>query len=112
MIAEELAAGESIRQSSESTRRKLALRRTKVVSVAQRLDDYAVQARQLGASLEKELEEVAVNIQPLVTVDVKSGLLREVAAEDTLQIEQLVQQELARQLARETLEAEQKLLQE
>lgn len=111
-IAEELAAGELVRQGSESTRRRLALRRTKVASVAQRLDDYAAQAAQLGASLEKELEEVAVHIQPLVTVDVKSALLREVAAEDALHVEQLVQQELAYQVAREALEAEQKLLQE
>ncbi|MFW9487794.1 hypothetical protein ACE8GQ_21635, partial [Xanthomonas euvesicatoria pv. euvesicatoria] len=68
VIAEELATRESIRQSSEATRRMLASRRTKVVSVAQRLDDYAAQATQLSASLEKELEEVAVNSQSLITV--------------------------------------------
>jgi len=90
----------------------LASRRTKVASVAQRLDDYAAQATQLGASLEKELEEVAVNIQPLITIDVKSALLRQVAAEDALHIEQLVKQELEHQAVRQTLEAEQKQLQE
>lgn len=111
-IAEELAATESTRQNSEATRRMLASRRTKVVSVAQRLDDHVALAAQLGASLEKELAEVAVDIRPLITVEVKSGLLREVAAEDALHIEQLVNRELEHQAVRQRLEAEQKQLQE
>jgi ABC-type lipoprotein export system ATPase subunit len=112
VIAEELAVRESARQNSEATRRMLASRRTKVASVAQRLDDHVALATQLGAALEKELAEVAVDIRPLISVEVKSGLLREVAAEDALHIEQLVNQELELQVVRQTLEAEQKQLQE
>lgn len=52
-------------------------------------------------------------IEPLpFTIDVKSGLLRQVAAEDALHIEKLVKQELEHEAARQTLEAEQKQLQE
>lgn len=112
VIAEELATRESTRQSSEATRRMLASRRTKVASVAQRLDDHVALATQLGLSLEKELAEVAVDIRPLITIEVKSGLLREVAAEDALHIEQLVNHELEHQVVRQQLEAEQKQLQE
>lgn len=112
IIAEELATRESTRQSSEATRRMLASRRTKVASVAQRLDDHVALATQLGLSLEKELAEVAVDIRPLITIEVKSGLLREVAAEDALHIEQLVNHELEHQVVRQQLEAEQKQLQE